>query len=108
MKKIEPTIINMQGSIQKLEEDLKQLLICYGEDPTTTKPEEFFGMIVSFGSSLTVGIMVHDYGYVNLIVLYVSNTIAVFIIFNRKRSKKMKKSKRKPRKKNKKKINHVW
>ncbi|CAG8716330.1 10768_t:CDS:2, partial [Funneliformis mosseae] len=52
VEKAEPTIINIQDSTQKLEEELKELLICYGEDPITTKPEEFFGMIVSFGSSL--------------------------------------------------------
>lgn len=46
----------MQDTTQKLEENLKQLLIYYCEDPVTTKPEEFFGMIVSFGSSLTVSI----------------------------------------------------
>ncbi|CAI2179903.1 4983_t:CDS:10 [Funneliformis geosporum] len=52
VEKAEPTIINIQDTTQKLEENLKELLICYCEDPITTKPEEFFGMIVSFGSSL--------------------------------------------------------
>ncbi|KAG0026570.1 hypothetical protein BGZ82_009398 [Podila clonocystis] len=37
---------------QQLEQDLKQLLIFYGEDPVNTKPEDFFGMIVSFSSML--------------------------------------------------------
>lgn len=39
---------------QQLEQDLKQLLIFYGEDPVNTKPEDFFGMIVSFSSMLQV------------------------------------------------------
>jgi len=39
---------------QQLELDLKNLLIFYGEDPVNTKPEDFFGMIVSFSSMLQV------------------------------------------------------
>lgn len=56
MKKAESTILDMQDTTQNLEENLKQLLIYYCEDPVATKPEEFFGMIVSFGSSLIVSI----------------------------------------------------
>ncbi|CAG8598416.1 20441_t:CDS:2, partial [Rhizophagus irregularis] len=52
VKKAESTILDMQDTTQNLEENLKQLLIYYCEDPVATKPEEFFGMIVSFGSSL--------------------------------------------------------
>ncbi|KAF9105603.1 hypothetical protein BGX27_009549 [Mortierella sp. AM989] len=37
---------------QGLEQDLKKLLIFYGEDPSSTKPEEFFGMLVSFSTML--------------------------------------------------------
>ncbi|CAG8539122.1 376_t:CDS:2, partial [Acaulospora colombiana] len=54
IKKFEPTIESLKEFTAKLEEELKQLLIYYGEDPTTTKPEDFFGMILSFGKSLAV------------------------------------------------------
>ncbi|KAF9909163.1 hypothetical protein EC991_009073 [Linnemannia zychae] len=37
---------------QGLEQDLKRLLIFYGEDPVNTKPEDFFGMLVSFSAML--------------------------------------------------------
>ncbi|KAI8600503.1 hypothetical protein EDD21DRAFT_376993 [Dissophora ornata] len=37
---------------QGLEQDLRQLLIFYGEDATNTKPEDFFGMLVSFSTQL--------------------------------------------------------
>jgi hypothetical protein len=62
VEKVEPTIINIQDTTQKLDEDLKQLLIYYCEDPVATKPEEFFGMIVSFGSSLSVSILNYNLG----------------------------------------------
>ncbi|KAF9546050.1 hypothetical protein EC957_010186 [Mortierella hygrophila] len=37
---------------QGLEQDLKRLLTFYGEDPVNTKPEDFFGMLVSFSAML--------------------------------------------------------
>ncbi|KAF9131822.1 hypothetical protein BGW39_001281 [Mortierella sp. 14UC] len=37
---------------QGLEQDLKKLLIFYGEDAVNTKPEDFFGMLVSFSTML--------------------------------------------------------
>ncbi|KAG0210592.1 hypothetical protein BGX33_004803 [Mortierella sp. NVP41] len=37
---------------QALEQDLKKLLVFYGEDPVNTKPEDFFGMLVSFSTML--------------------------------------------------------
>ncbi|KAF0356988.1 FH2-domain-containing protein [Gigaspora margarita] len=52
IQQIEPTIERIKEYTKELEEKLKQLLIYYGEDPTVTKPEEFFGMIVEFGKSL--------------------------------------------------------
>ncbi|CAG8457272.1 24000_t:CDS:10 [Dentiscutata erythropus] len=52
IKQIEPTIESIKEFTQELEERLNQLLKYYGEDPTATKPEEFFGMIVEFGKSL--------------------------------------------------------
>ncbi|CAG8710518.1 11075_t:CDS:2 [Acaulospora morrowiae] len=53
VKKFEPTIESINEFTEKLEEELKQLLIYYGEDPATTKPEEFFGMILSFSKAFT-------------------------------------------------------
>jgi hypothetical protein len=38
----------------KLEADLRGVLQYYGEDPTTTKPEDLFGTIVTFSSALLV------------------------------------------------------
>ncbi|KAF9996381.1 hypothetical protein BGZ65_008027 [Modicella reniformis] len=35
-----------------LEQDLRKLLTFYGEDPNNTKPEGFFGMLVSFSTML--------------------------------------------------------
>ncbi|KAF9200795.1 hypothetical protein BGZ49_008981 [Haplosporangium sp. Z 27] len=37
---------------QGLEQDLKKLLMFYGEDSNNTKPEDFFGMLVSFSTML--------------------------------------------------------
>ncbi|KAG0366943.1 hypothetical protein BGZ54_004660 [Gamsiella multidivaricata] len=37
---------------QGLEQDLRQLLLFYGEDPANMKPEDFFGMLVSFSTML--------------------------------------------------------
>ncbi|KAF9184379.1 hypothetical protein BGZ50_003756 [Haplosporangium sp. Z 11] len=37
---------------QGLEQDLRKLLVFYGEDPANTKPEEFFGTLVSFSTML--------------------------------------------------------
>ncbi|KAG0314255.1 hypothetical protein BGZ99_008272 [Dissophora globulifera] len=37
---------------QGLEQDLRQLLLFYGEDPNNTKAEDFFGMLVSFSTQL--------------------------------------------------------
>ncbi|KAF9304280.1 hypothetical protein BGZ74_001919 [Mortierella antarctica] len=48
----EEGIQQIMATGQQLEQDLKQLLIFYGEDPVNTKPEDFFGMIVSFSSML--------------------------------------------------------
>lgn len=48
----EEGIQQIMATGQQLEQDLKDLLIFYGEDPANTKPEDFFGMIVSFSSML--------------------------------------------------------
>ncbi|CAG8602439.1 5422_t:CDS:2, partial [Paraglomus occultum] len=48
----EPKVASIRDRATKLDEELKQLLVYYGEDPSVTKPEDFFGLIVSFASSL--------------------------------------------------------
>ena len=47
-----------------LEGELRSLLIYYGENPDSPdapKPEDLFGLIASFSSSLQVGVCLHDY-----------------------------------------------
>ncbi|KAG0339662.1 hypothetical protein BG004_006719 [Podila humilis] len=48
----EEGIQQIMATGQQLEQDLKNLLMFYGEDPVNTKPEDFFNMIVSFSSML--------------------------------------------------------
>ena len=50
----EPKVASIRDRATELDEELKQLLVYYGEDPSVTKPEDFFGLIVSFASSLAV------------------------------------------------------
>ncbi|CAG8578425.1 931_t:CDS:2 [Ambispora leptoticha] len=47
---IEPTVTKIRDLAKKLDNELKQLLVYYGEDPSSTKPEDFFKLIVSFAS----------------------------------------------------------
>ncbi|CAG8616675.1 9760_t:CDS:2, partial [Ambispora gerdemannii] len=47
---IEPTVTKIRDMAKKLDNELKQLLLYYGEDPSSTKPEDFFKLIVSFAS----------------------------------------------------------
>ncbi|CAG8692903.1 10799_t:CDS:2, partial [Funneliformis mosseae] len=49
---VESTIKRIQETATNLDNELKQMLIYYGEDPKSIKPEDFFGLIVSFSSSL--------------------------------------------------------
>jgi diaphanous 1 len=51
---VEPTIESIREIAINLDNELQQMLIYYGEDPKSTKPEDFFGLIVSFSSSLMV------------------------------------------------------
>jgi len=51
-KQVEPTIESIREIATNLDNELQQMLIYYGEDPKSTKPEDFFGLIVSFSSSL--------------------------------------------------------
>jgi len=51
---VEPTIKSIREIATNLDNELQQMLIYYGEDPNSTKPEDFFGLIVSFSSSLIV------------------------------------------------------
>ena len=56
---VEPKVASIRDRAMKLDEELKQLLVYYGEDPSATKPEDFFGLIVSFASSLAVSRSIH-------------------------------------------------
>lgn len=40
--------------IKELDDDLKDLYIYYGEDPSLTKSEDFFGMLNNFATTFTV------------------------------------------------------
>ncbi|CAI2175942.1 18087_t:CDS:10 [Funneliformis geosporum] len=52
VKQVESTIQRIQETATNLDNELKQMLIYYGEDPKSIKPEDFFGLIVSFSSSI--------------------------------------------------------
>jgi diaphanous 1 len=48
-----------------LEGELRSLLAYYGENPDSSdapKPEDFFGLVASFSSSLQAGVCMHTYG----------------------------------------------
>lgn len=47
----EPVINNLRNMAKELDENLRDLVVYYGEDPATIKPEEFFAIIQSFSSS---------------------------------------------------------
>lgn len=84
---------------KKLDEELKQLLVYYGEDSSVTKPEEFFGLIVSFASSLAVRFIISVFSCLN--VLLMSDHP---LCFSRKQEKRMKRHAKKQREKKKGKI----
>ncbi len=57
MIEVEESIVALKNMGQSLEGDLHSLLAYYGENPDTPdapKPEDFFGLILSFSSSLQV------------------------------------------------------
>ncbi len=49
-----PALEALQNMVKNLETDLRNLLIYFGEDPSTVKVEDIFGVLVSFSSSLQV------------------------------------------------------
>jgi len=51
----EPAMAALNAMSQQLERDLGDLLRYFGEDPSSTKAEDFFGIISSFSIALQVG-----------------------------------------------------
>lgn len=51
-----PAIEALKTMGSKLDDDLKALVRYYGEDSTSTKPEDVFGIIVQFSSALLVSL----------------------------------------------------
>ena len=45
----------LKTMMTSLDSDLKELVAYYGEDPNAMKPEDLFGIVVAFSSSLLVG-----------------------------------------------------
>jgi diaphanous 1 len=57
---VSPTVEALKKMGASVEEELQSLLVYYGErpdSPEAPKPEDFFGLISSFASSLQVGLM---------------------------------------------------
>ncbi|KAK9722182.1 hypothetical protein K7432_002855 [Basidiobolus ranarum] len=52
IRSAEATVKTISEMRLKLEKDLNHMLTYFGEDPSTTKPEDFFSTIVSFSSAL--------------------------------------------------------
>ena len=44
----------MKQLVSAIESELRDLFTYFGEDPAATKPEDFFGLVVSFASSVHV------------------------------------------------------
>jgi len=61
---VRPTVANLKVSGQALDSELKSLMEYYGESvegSDATKPEDFFGMIMSFSSALQkAAVEIHD------------------------------------------------
>jgi hypothetical protein len=47
-------MLALNNMSQQLDEDLTNLLRYFGEDPSSTKPEDFFGIISSFAIAVQV------------------------------------------------------
>lgn len=50
----EPIVNDLKAMTKGIEEKLRELILYYGEDPTTTKSEEFFDIISTFSRSFDV------------------------------------------------------
>jgi hypothetical protein len=49
-----PILSQATSMIKELDDDLKDLYTYYGEDPTFTKSEDFFGMLHTFATAFAV------------------------------------------------------
>ncbi|KAI8339253.1 hypothetical protein BC941DRAFT_350067, partial [Chlamydoabsidia padenii] len=47
----EPIVENVKSMARNIEDQLKDLIIYYGEDPALVKSEDFFSIIYTFSSS---------------------------------------------------------
>lgn len=52
----EPAMTALNATSQQLDRDLGELLRYFGEDPASTKAEDFFGIISSFSMALQVSL----------------------------------------------------
>ncbi|KAK4702492.1 hypothetical protein P7C70_g3733, partial [Phenoliferia sp. Uapishka_3] len=52
MERAEPAMGALKTVMTQLDQDLKSLVQYYGEDPASMKPEDLFGIVVSFSTSL--------------------------------------------------------
>lgn len=50
-----PAIDALKILSTKLEQDLRNLVVFYGEDPAAVKAEDVFGLVVTFSAALQVG-----------------------------------------------------
>jgi hypothetical protein len=50
----EPIVNDLKAMTKDIEEKLRNLILYYGEDPTTIKSEEFFAIISTFSNSFEV------------------------------------------------------
>lgn len=60
---VSPNVDSLMKMGNMIEEELRSLLIYYGEDPDSPdapKPEEFFGLVASFSSTLQVILTPHN------------------------------------------------
>jgi diaphanous 1 len=62
-ERVTPVVEGLLEMHKRLEANLRSLLVYYGKDTTAARPEEFFGVVASFASSLEVSCFVleiHD------------------------------------------------
>jgi hypothetical protein len=55
-----PIVSQATSMIKELDDDLKDLYAYYGEDPSLTKSEDFFGMLHNFATIFTVSTKLKD------------------------------------------------
>lgn len=59
----DPAMVALHTMSQQLDQDLGDLLRYFGEDPSATKVEDFFGMIANFSIALQVILLVYFSGH---------------------------------------------